>query len=564
MLDALAAGFDTYCYFGLAQESGREQRLRSQVAHWRNVAGMADGALAERIRADGIDILIDCDGHHARSRLPVFSIKPAPMQLTLAGAAGTGIQCIDYRLRLPDAVADVALPCVEPLLEVQSVQQLLPALRSAWQQVCQRQQTALAREPAFDEALASNNWAAAEREYCLRGDRLGLNDSRRFIRAARLLAIRDYCSANGLPYRVMTPGHEQSVGLPAYFGAPAPEPAVMAIPEAYLAEVHDAVVFADSAAVLLPDHQAVLDMAMNGGASRFEFRSSTVMYVDAQRLFVSAPIAGEIERFDRAVFLGGPGAFNYYHWLIEIMSRLAWLDETPEYDDWPLLVDQAGLQIPQHAQILDLVNRSGRQVIALSAHRPYRVDRLCVPAHLAWLPFNYRAGQTMQVSDQFLSDKAIQFLRQRLVPPQPDKASPRKRLFIARRGTAGYRHLRNEAELEALFVEFGFEPIRPERLSIQQQIECFSQAQVIAGPTGAGMTNILFAPDDARIICFMPKYLQDFASFSGLAAIRKLPMLFLDGTPVEGSHRIYFQSDFTVDLQQARSLLMSFCPLDHP
>jgi len=78
------------------------------------------------------------------------------------------------------------------------------------------------------------------------------------------------------------------------------------------------------------------------------------------------------------------------------------------------------------------------------------------------------------------------------------------------------------------------------------------------------MTNILFAPDDARIICFMPKYLQDFASFSGLAAIRKLPMLFLDGTPVEGSHRIYFQSDFTVDLQQARSLLMSFCPLDHP
>jgi predicted O-linked N-acetylglucosamine transferase (SPINDLY family) len=60
---------------------------------------MSSEALAERIRADGIDILVDISGHTAGNCLQVFARKPAPVSLHwLDFGYTTGLTAIDYYL----------------------------------------------------------------------------------------------------------------------------------------------------------------------------------------------------------------------------------------------------------------------------------------------------------------------------------------------------------------------------------------------------------------------------------------------------------------------------------
>ncbi|MHB8453986.1 MAG: O-linked N-acetylglucosamine transferase, SPINDLY family protein [Acidiferrobacterales bacterium] len=90
---------ETFCYAEVARPDATTRRLQSIAKHWHITCGMSDAALAERIRADHIDILIDLAGHSANSRLLTFSARPAPVQITYLGYPNaTGLNTMDYRL----------------------------------------------------------------------------------------------------------------------------------------------------------------------------------------------------------------------------------------------------------------------------------------------------------------------------------------------------------------------------------------------------------------------------------------------------------------------------------
>ncbi|MFA7240852.1 MAG: tetratricopeptide repeat protein [Sulfuricellaceae bacterium] len=91
--------FDIYAYAELVQEDEVTARYRGYVDHWTPTAGMSDEHLSERIRADGIDILVDLAGHTAKNRLSVFARKPAPVSLSWLGFGyTTGLTAVDYLL----------------------------------------------------------------------------------------------------------------------------------------------------------------------------------------------------------------------------------------------------------------------------------------------------------------------------------------------------------------------------------------------------------------------------------------------------------------------------------
>ena len=97
--------FEIYCYAEVFVEDHVSKALQGLSNQWLNTVGMNDDELEARIRADGIDILVDLAGHTAHSRIGIFARRPAPVQVTWLGYPNTtGIKNIDYRL--VDAITD--------------------------------------------------------------------------------------------------------------------------------------------------------------------------------------------------------------------------------------------------------------------------------------------------------------------------------------------------------------------------------------------------------------------------------------------------------------------------
>lgn len=94
--------FEIYCYSDTQREDAMTQTLRSHTTAWRHTVGMNDEQLANQIRADHIDILIDLSLHARTGRLLAFARRPAPVQATYLAYAGTsGLRSMDFRISDP-------------------------------------------------------------------------------------------------------------------------------------------------------------------------------------------------------------------------------------------------------------------------------------------------------------------------------------------------------------------------------------------------------------------------------------------------------------------------------
>ena len=99
------ASWHVTCYANVARPDSVTERFYPLADCWRNIAGMPDDRVADLIRADGIDILVDLAGHTAGQRLLVFAARPAPVQVAYSGYPNTtGMTSMAYRIT--DAYAD--------------------------------------------------------------------------------------------------------------------------------------------------------------------------------------------------------------------------------------------------------------------------------------------------------------------------------------------------------------------------------------------------------------------------------------------------------------------------
>lgn len=93
------AAFEVFCYSDVRTPDAVTARLRGMSDIWRATVDLNDAQLAELIRADRIDVLVELTGHMAGHRLLTFARQPAPVQISYPGYPNTtGLSTIDYCL----------------------------------------------------------------------------------------------------------------------------------------------------------------------------------------------------------------------------------------------------------------------------------------------------------------------------------------------------------------------------------------------------------------------------------------------------------------------------------
>src|SRR5262249_28413348 len=91
--------FEVFGYYNNTNKDATTLRLQALCDGWGDINGLSDEAVADKVRADEIDILVDLNGHTSGHRLGVFARRPAPLQVTYLGYCNTtGLSTIDYRI----------------------------------------------------------------------------------------------------------------------------------------------------------------------------------------------------------------------------------------------------------------------------------------------------------------------------------------------------------------------------------------------------------------------------------------------------------------------------------
>jgi hypothetical protein len=224
-------------------------------------------------------------------------------------------------------------------------------------------------------------------------------------------------------------------------------------------------------------------------------------------------------RFELAT-LAVPPWLNYYHWTMECLPRIRLLERygaaTGRYPTLLIPPDPPGWV----EESLSIVDYAGD--VACFGDGVAAVETLVVPtfpdptpAECEWLRDRMRAS----IEGRNNTGKG----GKRVSDTEDDE-----RVYVAR-GDATVRRVANRDELQGVLDRYDIDTYLPGELSVREQVALFSRADLVVGPHGAGLTNVVFGDDLALVELFGDKQI---ATFDRLTAALGHGYAYVDGEDV--------------------------------
>lgn len=321
------------------------------------------------------------------------------------------------------------------------------------------------------------------------------------------------------------------------------------LPDSYLAEFKNATVFSHTELIIV-NETALYDEVERDTKYIYAIKSPILSKVDNHTLTLRIPSHAP-KTIETGIHLSKDHTVNYFHWIIECLPRLSLISQLDK--TIPLLVDD---EIPpQFFEALAVLNSDQRPVIRLKSAQSYLVKKLYYPSPLSTVHDN--RDVPLYYKDAIYSPKAIRFVRDTVLQ-QLNIQNPRpwRKIFLSRKN-ARYRQLLNSMEIENFLVTQGFEIVFAEHLSFYAQVHLFSDAKIIIGQSGAGMTNFIFSPKECKILMLYNRVPQvNLHLFGALAAITGNDLEFAIGkVPFVLSKTYQYHADFEVDITLIKDFL---------
>lgn len=382
---------------------------------------------------------------------------------------------------------------------------------------------------------------------------------------APVVAIDAWSAHVGQPNTIVLPERIWHSEVPHFFGVIPTniDYLPVTLPQVYVAEIPNGVILPGHEIILVDQEKiALYDRLVIMKDWHCLREDETMPLISNDHILVDVGPKHE-KRIKVGITLMTEAWYTYAHWVSEQLPRFLLLEQFPEYDGLPILVND-GLY-PQQLESLQLITGGRYPIQVLDRKKRYEVERLICPSILSiYNKRRYRPNEGATTADGAFHPEAIHFLRERLLPQCRTQGPAKRRIWISRKQQlkVGQRRLLNEHEIETLFLEHGFEAVYPKSLSFLEQIELFSQAEMIVGPGGSALMNIVFAPAGAKTLILTKNHPQvNFHYFTNIAQIIGQSIAYVCGESVKNMGVLGFETDFQVDINAVKQALREFFEL---
>lgn len=331
---------------------------------------------------------------------------------------------------------------------------------------------------------------------------------------------------NGLEKKLLS-----KVYIPEYSGGTVKKIVSLEIPDRYTAIIRDCKIVGGCSFVL-KNENIIYDLACDKESYRYDLNRGEYVYHKKNKLKIKSNYSNE-NSYSKGVLLCSFAANNYFHFIFAAMTKLALINSISQFDDWPLFLDKKAYDISSLRELLGILNKTNRNVIAIDEGEVCKVDELLIVSDSLFLPDNVYGR--LRIRDFRMDWENVLLLREACINniTTVNSNMPR-RIFLARKNN---QRIVNTSEIENIFIKYGFEIVYCEDLSFREQVRLFNNAEFVAGPTGAAMTNILFCNPGTKFICLIPKKFR-FYSYSTIAGNLGLKSIFVDGKIIHRSRYV--------------------------
>lgn len=261
-------------------------------------------------------------------------------------------------------------------------------------------------------------------------------------------------------------------------------------------------------------------------------------------------VENEIKIEKAATFLDAC-AFNYAHWMTEVLPRISLFCSLQEYKDVPIILD-AGLHVNILESLTYFIDQK-REVFIISDRQSVLVGKLFAVSSAGYVPFQPRNFDEKPKNQGQFSKAAVGLIRasvhrQTALTLQTVKY---RKIFLKR--ASNYRSLKNSKEIEEFLISLGFLSIDPAKLTFQEQFSLFSQADEVVGAIGAAFSNIIFCKPSCKIWVLLAENPQMlYWYWQAVANTASANVKYVIGVPDD---RSTVHSDFCIDLDVLRNSL---------